>query len=63
MRAFQAIGFEIVRIDGSHHIMAKAGHFEILSVPVHSGKDLKRGTLRSLIKKAGISVERFRELL
>jgi len=34
-----------------------------VTVPVHSSRDLKPGTLRSIIKQAGLSLEEFRALL
>jgi predicted RNA binding protein YcfA (HicA-like mRNA interferase family) len=34
-----------------------------LSVPIHGNKTLRKGTLRSLIRDAGISVEQFVEAL
>jgi predicted RNA binding protein YcfA (HicA-like mRNA interferase family) len=42
-------------------IMEKRGYATTLSVPSH--KELKRGTLRDLIKDAGLTVEEFVELL
>ena len=57
--AFETFGFEVDRIKGSHHIMRKPGHRFHLSVPVHGNKDLKSGTLRSLIRDAGLTVEEF----
>ena len=44
-------GWECVRIKGSHHIFEKGG--KIVPVPVHAG-DLKRGTLNSILKMAGL---------
>ena len=32
-------------------------------VPVHAGKDLKRGLLYKIIEDSGLTVEDFRELL
>lgn len=61
--AFSKIGFVVVRIKGSHHMMKRDGHRFVLSVPVHKGKALKRGTLRGLINAAGITIEEFCELL
>lgn len=40
-------------------ILEKKGYDAILSVPVHKGKNVKRGTLRDLIKDAGLTVEEF----
>ena len=56
---FQRFGFTVVRIKGSHHIMKKPGHRYLLSVPVHKGKSIKKGTLGSLIKDAGITIDDF----
>ena len=39
--------------------MEKAGHEATLSIPVHKGKDVKRGTLRSIINDAGLTVDEF----
>jgi predicted RNA binding protein YcfA (HicA-like mRNA interferase family) len=63
IRAFQKAGFRVVRIRGSHHIMAKEGHPARLSVPVHGNKPVAKGTLRSLIDAAGLTVAEFVELL
>ena len=45
-------GWTVDRVNGSHHVMVKDG-FPPLSVPVH-GKDLKAGTLHSILKAAGL---------
>jgi predicted RNA binding protein YcfA (HicA-like mRNA interferase family) len=34
-----------------------------VTVPVHAARDLKPGTLRSIIRQAGLSVDDFVELL
>ena len=57
---FEQVGFVIRRQRGSHIVMTKPGHPETLSVPDHS--ELQAGTLRALIRKAGVTVERFDEL-
>ncbi len=57
--AFQKFGFAVARTQGSHRIMKKPGHRYNLSVPVHKGKNLKKGTLRSLIEDAGLTVAQF----
>ncbi len=54
IRAYQTVGFKVVRIEGSHHILKKPGHPFVLSIPVHGNKPLKRGTLRRLIRDAGL---------
>lgn len=45
-------GWVLKRITGSHHIYSKEGVDGIISVPVHSNRDLPTGTLRSIMKDA-----------
>lgn len=45
-------GFELDRIEGSHHIMIKENL--IASVPAHGSKTLKIGTQNSILKDAGL---------
>ena len=61
VRAFERAGFEVRRREGSHIIMGKSGHAATLSVPGH--RELKPGTLRALLRKGGLSVEQFVEML
>jgi predicted RNA binding protein YcfA (HicA-like mRNA interferase family) len=62
--AFEKDGFVLVRISkSSHHVMKKEGHRFLLSVPVHASKALKPGTLRGLVRSAGLTVEQFKALL
>jgi predicted RNA binding protein YcfA (HicA-like mRNA interferase family) len=56
-KAFERLGWEVARQKGSHIILTKPGHFATLSVPRHP--EVARGTLRSLIAKAGLTVEDF----
>jgi len=61
VKAFCKAGWVANRQTRNHTIMEKIGHSTTLSVPKHM--ELKRGTLRSLIKDAGLTVEEFVELL
>ncbi|MFO0802166.1 MAG: type II toxin-antitoxin system HicA family toxin [Gemmataceae bacterium] len=61
--AFERVGFSVARIDGSHHSMKRDGHRFVLTIPVHGRKPLKPGTLRSLIRAAGLTVDEFSEQL
>jgi predicted RNA binding protein YcfA (HicA-like mRNA interferase family) len=63
VKAFSKAGWRAVRQRGSHVIMVKEGMDATLSIPVHKGKPVKRGTLRDLIKDAGLTVEEFIKLL
>ena len=59
VQAFKRAGWVVVRQRGSHIAMEKSGYETTLSIPVHKGKDVKRGTLHALIKDAGMTVEEF----
>lgn len=61
IKIFKKLGWEVARQRGSHIILTKEGHIATLSVPNHP--EVTRGTLRSLIAKAGITVEEFQEAL
>ena len=50
----EANGWELRRINGSHHIYGKAAEEEIVTIPIHGNKDLRPGTQRSIMKSAGI---------
>jgi len=57
IRAFEKLGWVVARQRGSHIILIKKGHIATLSVPNHP--EVARGTLRSLIARAGITLEEF----
>ena len=59
VKAFQRAGWSIARVRSSHVILEREGFVATLSIPVHKGKNVKRGTLRDLIKDAELSVEEF----
>jgi predicted RNA binding protein YcfA (HicA-like mRNA interferase family) len=48
---------------GSHVAMKHPETGLKVSVPVHAGRDVTRGTLRRIIRDAGLTVEEFRGLL
>jgi predicted RNA binding protein YcfA (HicA-like mRNA interferase family) len=60
VKLFEKAGWRIARQKGSHVIMLKSGNITSLSIPQH--KELAPGTLRSLIRSAGLRVEEFVEL-
>jgi predicted RNA binding protein YcfA (HicA-like mRNA interferase family) len=57
VKAFARAGFEVERQTGSHLILYSAVRRQTLSVPNHN--PVRRGTLRSLIRQAGLTVEEF----
>jgi len=61
VKAFQKAGWEPIGQVGSHLVMIKAGIRVNLSIPQH--KELSVGTLRALIRHAGLTVNEFLELL
>jgi predicted RNA binding protein YcfA (HicA-like mRNA interferase family) len=61
VKALGKDGWEFARQKGSHMIVVKPGHIASLSVPDH--KEIAKGTLRSLIRSSGLSVEEFVALL
>ena len=57
VKIFGKDGWVQVRQRGSHMILVKEGHIATLSVPDH--KEIAKGTLRSLIRASGLTVEEF----
>jgi predicted RNA binding protein YcfA (HicA-like mRNA interferase family) len=57
VKAFRSFGWEVVRQESSHIIMVKEGERATLSVPDH--RSVAKGTLRSLIRSAGLTVKEF----
>ncbi|RKZ28583.1 addiction module toxin, HicA family [bacterium] len=54
VRLLEKNGWEVIRIESSHHIMKKPGEKATLSIPVHTGKDIKPGLLNYFLKQAGL---------
>jgi len=53
-RLIERHGWQLLRVNGSHHIYGKAGSIVRLSIPIHGNKALKTGLLRHLLKAAEI---------
>lgn len=47
-------GWQLLRINGSHHIYGKLGSNARLTIPIHGSADLKIGLQRHLMKLAEI---------
>ncbi len=62
IKALRKIGFIPVRQKGSH-IILKNNVGVIIVVPKHSGEEIGRGLLLKIIRQAGITKEKFLELL
>ena len=57
VRVFKSLGWKVSRQRGGHIVLIKDGHYATLSVPDH--KEVAKGTLRSLIRSAGLTVSEF----
>ena len=57
VKVFGSFGWQVSRQNGSHIVLVKDNHMATLSVPNH--KPVARGTLRSLIRDAGLTVSEF----
>lgn len=57
VKVFEGMGWSAVRQNGSHIVMVKDGEAATLSVPNH--REVARGTLRSLIRDANLTVAEF----
>ena len=60
-KAFFRVGWQVRSQVGSHLVLTKAGIRANLTIPQH--KELAPGTLRSLIRTAGLSADEFLALL
>ena len=59
IRILQKAGFVRWRQKGSHFSMYREADSRSLTVPMHFSKTVPKGTLRAIIKQAGLSVEEF----
>jgi predicted RNA binding protein YcfA (HicA-like mRNA interferase family) len=57
VKVFQRLGWQVVRQSSSHVIMVREGSPATLSIPDHS--EVAKGTLRSLIRAANLTVADF----
>jgi len=63
IRALQKAGFFVHHVRGSHHYLKHPNYPALRVTVAYHGKDLKRGTLRAILREAGVSVEQFAALL
>jgi predicted RNA binding protein YcfA (HicA-like mRNA interferase family) len=61
VRTFEKLGWEVARQRGSHIILTREGHMATLSVPNHP--EVARGTLRTLVARAGLTIQQFLDAL
>lgn len=62
LRILYKAGFVKWRQKGSHLSLYRKEDNKSLTVPVHFSKTIPRGTLRAIIREAGMTVEKILEL-
>ncbi|MFN5514246.1 MAG: type II toxin-antitoxin system HicA family toxin [Cyanobacteriota bacterium] len=53
-KILERYGWQLLRINGSHHIYGKINNSNRISVPVHGNQSLKPGLLRHFLKIANL---------
>lgn len=59
VRILEKAGFRRWRQRGSHLTVYRESDRRALTVPIHFSKTVAKGTLRAIIKQAGLTVEDF----
>ena len=62
VRALEKAASVVGRVNGSHHIMYHPDGRRT-TVPVHAGRDIRPGTLRSILRDTGLTVDELQRLL
>jgi predicted RNA binding protein YcfA (HicA-like mRNA interferase family) len=60
VRFLESLGFAVIRVRGSHHVMAR--ETQRTTVPVHGNRSLKIGTLRGILRDIDMSPDEFGRL-
>lgn len=55
IKILEAHGFIYKRAKGSHQLYYNSETNKTVTVPVHGGKDMKKGTFLGILKQAGIN--------
>jgi len=63
VKALSRAGFRVVRQRGSHVRLEKRTEERLIKLTVPLHKSLKKGTLRRIIRDAGLTVQEFNRLL
>ncbi|MFI3155520.1 MAG: type II toxin-antitoxin system HicA family toxin [Methylococcaceae bacterium] len=54
-RILENRGWNLIRVNGSHHVYMQSENSVRISLPIHGNEDLKIGLLRHFMKIAGIT--------
>jgi predicted RNA binding protein YcfA (HicA-like mRNA interferase family) len=63
IRALERAGFLRHHVRGSHYYFRHPDKPDLLVTVPHHNRDLKRGTLRAILREAGLTAEDLRRLL
>jgi predicted RNA binding protein YcfA (HicA-like mRNA interferase family) len=64
LRTLERAGFAVSRTSGSHcRLIHRTDPTRRVTVPLHAGRDPKRGTVQGILRQAGLTVEQFNVLL
>ena len=62
IKTLERAGFISWRQKGSHLTLYREADRRALTVPMHSSKTIPKGTLRAIIRQAGLTVKEFLDL-
>jgi predicted RNA binding protein YcfA (HicA-like mRNA interferase family) len=54
-KVLEKSGWQLARVRGSHYIYTKTNSPKIIVIPIHGNRDLPTGTLRGILKDAGLT--------
>lgn len=58
LKVLHGHGFEVIRQSGSHRVVRHPdGRWT--TVPIHGGRDIRKGTLKSIISDTGLTLDDF----
>lgn len=61
--ALEKKGWYVKRVRGSHHVLRHPSIPNAIPVPVHGNREIKRGTLASILRTAGLGRDEFARLV
>jgi len=62
VKALENAGFTVARVKGSHHVMRHPDG-RTVTVPVHAGRDMPKGTVRNILAITGLTPDDLQKLL
>jgi len=62
LQALRRGGFDLSHVRGSHHYLRRHDGTGLVVVPVHGNRTLPAGTLNSVLRQAGLTIEELNRL-